>query len=75
MCQVPLPTRGRLSSDPRVLIFDDATSNLDQKTAEHLTCTSGSKGMLFIAHQLPRAERQKPTPTPPYQPLPHGDHA
>jgi subfamily B ATP-binding cassette protein HlyB/CyaB len=44
---------------PRVLIFDEATSNLDQDTAEHFARTvnqlKGRVTMLFIAHQLPRA--------------------
>jgi len=44
---------------PRVLIFDEATSNLDQETAEHFARTvnqlKGRVTMLFIAHQLPRA--------------------
>jgi subfamily B ATP-binding cassette protein HlyB/CyaB len=43
---------------PRVLIFDEATSNLDQPTAEQLARTiAGLRGkvtMLFIAHQLPK---------------------
>jgi subfamily B ATP-binding cassette protein HlyB/CyaB len=44
---------------PRVLIFDEATSNLDPETAEHFARTvnqlKGRVTMLFIAHQLPRA--------------------
>jgi subfamily B ATP-binding cassette protein HlyB/CyaB len=44
---------------PRVLIFDEATSNLDQETAEQFARTvnqlKGRVTMLFIAHQLPRA--------------------
>ena len=44
---------------PRVLIFDEATSNLDERTAEQFAQTiNGLKGkvtMLFIAHQLPKA--------------------
>jgi subfamily B ATP-binding cassette protein HlyB/CyaB len=43
---------------PKILIFDEATSNLDSVTAEHFARTINSlKGkvtMLFIAHQLPR---------------------
>ena len=43
---------------PRILIFDEAVSNLDQQTAEHFAATVNSlKGkvtMLFITHQLPR---------------------
>jgi len=44
---------------PRVLIFDEATSNLDGETAEQFARTvnqlRGRVTMLFIAHQLPRA--------------------
>ncbi|MGQ0546513.1 MAG: peptidase domain-containing ABC transporter [Betaproteobacteria bacterium] len=43
---------------PRVLIFDEATSNLDQQTAERFAQTvnklKGVATMLFIAHQLPK---------------------
>jgi subfamily B ATP-binding cassette protein HlyB/CyaB len=43
---------------PRVLIFDEATSNLDAPTAEAFAQTvnqlKGRVTMLFIAHQLPR---------------------
>jgi len=43
---------------PRILIFDEATSNLDQATAEHFARTvnqlKGKVTMLFIAHQLPK---------------------
>ena len=43
---------------PKVLIFDEATSNLDQSTAEHFAKTvnllKGQATMLFIAHQLPK---------------------
>jgi len=42
---------------PKILIFDEATSNLDAKTAEALAATVNTlKGMatvLFIAHQVP----------------------
>jgi subfamily B ATP-binding cassette protein HlyB/CyaB len=42
---------------PQVLIFDEATSNLDRETAEHLGLTIGRlKGkvtMLFITHEVP----------------------
>jgi subfamily B ATP-binding cassette protein HlyB/CyaB len=42
---------------PKVLIFDEATSNLDQPTAEHIARTiNGLKGkvtILFITHQPP----------------------
>jgi subfamily B ATP-binding cassette protein HlyB/CyaB len=43
---------------PKVLIFDEATSNLDQHTAEAFAQTinglKGSVTLLFIAHNLPR---------------------
>ncbi|MGH8753658.1 MAG: peptidase domain-containing ABC transporter, partial [Burkholderiales bacterium] len=43
---------------PRILIFDEATSNLDLPTAEHFARTvnqlKGKVTMLFITHQLPR---------------------
>jgi len=43
---------------PRILIFDEATSNLDQATAERFAQTvnklKGVATMLFIAHQLPK---------------------
>jgi len=44
---------------PRVLIFDEAVSNLDMQTAEHFAATinklKGKVTMLFITHQLPKA--------------------
>lgn len=43
---------------PRVLIFDEAVSNLDQQTAEHFARTinklKGQVTMVFITHQIPR---------------------
>jgi len=43
---------------PAVLIFDEATSNLDVETSEHFARTvnqlKGSTTILYIAHQLPR---------------------
>ncbi|MBK6741510.1 MAG: peptidase domain-containing ABC transporter [Hydrogenophilales bacterium] len=43
---------------PRILIFDEATSNLDGPTAEAFARTvnqlRGTATLLFIAHQLPR---------------------
>ncbi|MBI1285332.1 MAG: ATP-binding cassette domain-containing protein [Thiobacillus sp.] len=43
---------------PRILIFDEATSNLDAETAEAFAATirqlKGQVTMLFIAHQLPK---------------------
>jgi len=42
---------------PRILIFDEAVSNLDRQTAESFAATVNSlKGkvtMLFITHQVP----------------------
>jgi subfamily B ATP-binding cassette protein HlyB/CyaB len=47
-----------LLKKPRILIFDEAVSNLDQQTAEQFARTVNSlKGkvtMLFITHQVPR---------------------
>jgi len=47
-----------LLKDPKVLIFDEATSNLDHPTAESFAQTinqlKGKVTMLFIAHTLPR---------------------
>ncbi len=47
-----------LLKHPRVLIFDEAVSNLDIETAEHFATTinklKGQVTMLFITHQLPR---------------------
>jgi len=44
---------------PRVLIFDEAVSNLDQQTAEHFALTinklKGKVTILFITHKLPKA--------------------
>jgi subfamily B ATP-binding cassette protein HlyB/CyaB len=43
---------------PRILIFDEATSNVDQETAESLARTinrlKGEATIVFIAHQVPR---------------------
>ncbi|MBU1775222.1 MAG: ATP-binding cassette domain-containing protein, partial [Gammaproteobacteria bacterium] len=48
-----------LLKHPRVLIFDEAVSNLDHTTAEHFAHTvnklKGKVTMLFITHQLPKA--------------------
>ncbi|MBW7900127.1 MAG: peptidase domain-containing ABC transporter [Rhodocyclaceae bacterium] len=47
-----------LLKQPRVLIFDEATANLDPQTAEHFARTvntlKGKVALLFIAHQLPK---------------------
>lgn len=44
---------------PRILIFDEATSNLDVHTAEHFAATvnqlKGQVTIVFIAHQVPKA--------------------
>lgn len=43
---------------PKVLIFDEAISNLDQQTAEHFAQTinrlKGKVTMVFITHQVPK---------------------
>ena len=43
---------------PKILIFDEAVSNLDQQTAEHFAKTinrlKGKVAMIFITHQIPR---------------------
>jgi subfamily B ATP-binding cassette protein HlyB/CyaB len=48
-----------LLKGPRVLIFDEATSSLDQPTAEQLgrtiTALRGRTTILFIAHAIPRS--------------------
>jgi subfamily B ATP-binding cassette protein HlyB/CyaB len=47
-----------LLKQPRVLIFDEAASNLDQHTAEHFAKTinrlKGKATILFITHHVPR---------------------
>jgi subfamily B ATP-binding cassette protein HlyB/CyaB len=47
-----------LLKQPRVLIFDEATSSLDRASAEAIAATinqlKGQVSVLFIAHQLPR---------------------
>ena len=44
---------------PKVLIFDEAISNLDQQTAEHFALTinrlKGKVTMIFITHQVPKS--------------------
>jgi subfamily B ATP-binding cassette protein HlyB/CyaB len=48
-----------LLKQPRILIFDEATSSLDAATAEHFAATinqlRGKVTMLFITHALPQA--------------------
>ncbi|MHB9119274.1 MAG: peptidase domain-containing ABC transporter [Burkholderiales bacterium] len=43
---------------PKILIFDEAVSNLDQATAEHFAATvnrlRGKATVLFITHQVPK---------------------
>jgi subfamily B ATP-binding cassette protein HlyB/CyaB len=47
-----------LLKQPRVLIFDEATSSLDHATADHLAKTinqlKGKVSLLFITHNLPK---------------------
>lgn len=47
-----------LLKQPKVHIFDEAVSNLDQQTAEHFAHTvnklKGKVTILFITHQLPK---------------------
>jgi len=47
-----------LLKKPKILVFDEAVSNLDQQTAELFARTinklKGSVTMLFITHQIPR---------------------
>jgi subfamily B ATP-binding cassette protein HlyB/CyaB len=47
-----------LLKKPKILIFDEAVSNLDQQTAEHFARTinklKGQVTMLFITHQVPK---------------------
>ena len=47
-----------LLKQPRILIFDEATSSLDAQTAEHFAATinqlKGKVTMLFITHALPK---------------------
>ena len=46
---------------PKILIFDEAVSNLDQQTAEHFAQTintlNGKVTMRFITHQVPKGLR------------------
>jgi ATP-binding cassette, subfamily B, bacterial HlyB/CyaB len=47
-----------LLKKPKILIFDEATSNLDQQTAEHFAHTinalKGKVTMIFITHAMPK---------------------
>lgn len=48
-----------LLKQPKILVFDEATSSLDQETAEHFAHTinqpKGKVAMLFITHALPKS--------------------
>jgi len=48
-----------LLKQPKILLFDEATSSLDRATAEHFAATvnqlKGKVTMLFITHQLPES--------------------
>ncbi|WP_223293851.1 ATP-binding cassette domain-containing protein [Sideroxydans lithotrophicus] len=48
-----------LIKQPKILIFDEATSSLDQNTAEHFASTinqfKGKVGMIFITHAMPKS--------------------
>ena len=48
-----------LLKQPKILIFDEATSSLDAQTAEHFASTinrlKGKVSMIFITHALPQA--------------------
>jgi subfamily B ATP-binding cassette protein HlyB/CyaB len=47
-----------LIKQPKILLFDEATSSLDMQTAEHFANTinqlKGKVTMLFITHALPK---------------------
>ena len=47
-----------LLKQPKILLFDEATSSLDAQTSEHFATTvnqlRGKVTMLFIAHALPK---------------------
>ena len=47
-----------LIKQPRILVFDEATSSLDANTAEHFAATinqlKGKVSMLFITHAMPK---------------------
>ena len=48
-----------LIKNPKILLFDEATSSLDSVTSEHFATTinqlRGKVTMLFIAHALPKS--------------------
>jgi subfamily B ATP-binding cassette protein HlyB/CyaB len=48
-----------LIKQPRLLVFDEATSSLDSNTAEHFAATinqlKGKVSMLFITHAMPKS--------------------
>jgi subfamily B ATP-binding cassette protein HlyB/CyaB len=47
-----------LQQQPKILIFDEATSSLDAETAEHFARTinqlRGTVSMIFITHAMPK---------------------
>ncbi|WP_263053158.1 ATP-binding cassette domain-containing protein [Sideroxydans lithotrophicus] len=47
-----------LIKQPKILVFDEATSSLDSNTAEHFAATinqlKGKVSMLFITHAMPK---------------------
>ena len=47
-----------LIKQPKILIFDEATSSLDSATAEHFAATinqlKGKVTMMFITHAMPK---------------------
>ena len=54
----PATDSSGLRRRPKILIFDEAVSNLDQQTAELFALTinklKGKVTMIFITHQIPR---------------------
>ncbi|MGO8753778.1 MAG: hypothetical protein ACLQHK_00925 [Gallionellaceae bacterium] len=54
----PLAIAWALLKQPKILFFDEATSNLDSSTAEHFAATinqlKGKVTMMFITSALPK---------------------